>query len=679
MGADEPSETASAASSDVQVVPEEPDHRDPQRPPRWRRRALVAAAVVLTLVGAGLAGAAYYYRSVEYVGLRPLPASTVLYYADGTVLARLGHLNRDPVALGQMIPTVAQVAVAAEDPDFWTSHAGAITRSVARQAADIRDDSTSAWARVGVIAWKVEDAYSKEEILDYYLNSVPFGRNAYGVEAAARVYFGKTARVAAPPEQQLTLAEVMALVARVDRPEDPDAAVARQRWGEIRDAMVDAGALTAAEAAALTYPEPRPPVAGPSENERPAAIVVNHVLDELSHTGGAFKDRTWESIETGGYSIYTTLDSRAQAALESTADETVAGSVMNGQPQQMVAAAVVVEPGTGRVLAYYGGHEGLGNDYAGFYYDQAGEATGFGRYPPGQSFVVHTLAAALKAGISLRSTWQWTPHEQVGRPQSNPIRNASRCTSDASATGVCSLLDSTTQSLNVPFYDVTLSVSPAKVLEMSRDAGIDYMWNDDWERQDLRSVTNWGEVTPSKFDIFLGIGQYPVTVLDQANAMATYASGGLRARAHFVAKVIKGDEIVVAEALPNPDQPRVLGAAAAADLTYALSLNPSGQLPAIDSASKTGVWEYANRADANAHAWMVGYTSSLAMAVHIGSRAEETPLIDRNGATVWGSGLPAMIYRAFMTKAYQDMKLIQKPFAPPVFGGRLDPPLSVPG
>lgn len=102
-------------------------------------------------------------------------------------------------------------------------------------------------------------------------------------------------------------------------------------------------------------------------------------------------------------------------------------------------------------------------------------------------------------------------------------------------------------------------------------------------------------------------------------------------------------------------------------------------MPGLDSASKTGVWEFGPRTDVNAHAWMVGYTSALAMAVHVGSRAEETPLIDRNGATVWGSGLPAMIYRGFMTKAHQDMQIKPRPFEPPAFGGRVDPPLSVPG
>jgi membrane peptidoglycan carboxypeptidase len=84
------------------------------------------------------------------------------------------------------------------------------------------------------------------------------------------------------------------------------------------------------------------------------------------------------------------------------------------------------------------------------------------------------------------------PHDQPGRPKENPIRNASECVRDKTLkTGLCTLLDSTIASLNVPFYDVTVSVSPAKVLEMARDAGIDYMWTDDRARQDLRTITDF--------------------------------------------------------------------------------------------------------------------------------------------------------------------------------------------
>jgi membrane peptidoglycan carboxypeptidase len=333
----------------------------------------------------------------------------------------------------------------------------------------------------------------------------------------------------------------------------------------------------------------------------------------------------------------------------------------------------VVEPGTGRVLGYYGGADGLGNDYAGFYYDEANEATGVGRHPPGSSFMVYTLATALRIGISLQSRWQWTPHRQVGRDPLNPIRNASTCQSDRNPmTGVCTLLESTTSSLFVPMYDVTATVSPSAVLETARDAGIDYLWTDARERVDLRAPVSLNQLTPSKFDLTVGIGQYPVTVLDQANAMATFAAGGLRSRAHFVASVKQGDEVILAEPLPRPDAPRVLTADQVADLTYALSNG-------TDTAVKTGTWEFGQNPVENSHAWSLGYTSGLAMAVWIGNKTDEQPLRDATGGMIYGAGLPTTLLRRVLGEAQTALGRPPTPFPPPAFGGRVDPPGAVTG
>ena len=216
-----------------------------------------------------------------------------------------------------------------------------------------------------------------------------------------------------------------------------------------------------------------------------------------------------------------------------------------------------------------------------------------GRYPPGSSFKVYTLAAALKANISLRSYWDWNPHDMPGRTGAQRIQNASTCGNlKAGDKTPCSLLQSTISSLNVPYYALTLSVTPTKVLEMARDMGIDYMWNDGRERLDLRGI-DIKTVVPSQFDTILGIGQYPITVLDHANGMATVASAGLRAQAHFVQKVMKGDDVVYGETLPPPDQPRVLTPQQANDLTYALSQVSSAKVNiGWDTAGKTGTWEY---------------------------------------------------------------------------------------
>jgi membrane peptidoglycan carboxypeptidase len=401
----------------------------------------------------------------------------------------------------------------------------------------------------------------------------------------------------------------------------------------------------------------------------PVELVVNHVLDELSHSEGSpLRGQSWESIENGGYAITTTIDQRAQTVLEKTADETVDGSVMYGQPENLQAAGAVVEPGTGRVLAYYGGHDGRGPDYAGFYFDEKNEPTGVGRYPPGSTFMAYTLAAALKAGYSIKSRWQWTQHAQPGRPVSNPIRNVSACASNLQGSS-CTLVDSVRNSLNVPLYDVTVSLSPAKVLAMARDAGIDYMWTDDRVRVDLRAADPI-QLTPSRFDMILGLGQYPVTVLDQANAMATFAADGLRAKVHFVRSVSLAGKARYAETLPAPDQSRILNRQQIADFDYTLTVG--------NIAMKTGTWEYNNRTDQNAHAWSIGYDSTLATAIWVGNGKDEQAITDKTGATIWGSGLPSQILRKVLADTRTQLGLTATPFPLPAFIGDENPPGSVP-
>jgi membrane peptidoglycan carboxypeptidase len=707
---------------------------------------VAAIAVFIMITGIGFVGGTYYVDSVEKGDALTFPDTTTLYYSDGvTVLAKLGVETRYPVPYDKMNDAIKEAIVASEDATFWTNAgvdfkgvmraawnnftggstqgASTITQQYARLTFDLKGATYNRKLREAVLAWKMSDDLTKTEILESYLNSVPFGRQARGAEAAAKAYFGKTINKDAPPEQQITKSEAMALVAMVKQPEpDPDnpdefpgydptrsdkaKENATDRWGYVRNQMVELGSenpgqyLTQEEADGLKFPDicaapavvkdcwlPYVPQSGQGE-EKPTGLIINHVLDELTHTEGSqFKDKTWQSIEGGGYSIVTTLDKGAQAAAEAAADETVANSILNGQPANLQSALVAIEPGTGRILAYFGGHDGKGNDYAGFYFDEKNEATGVGRFPPGSSFKIYTLAAALRAGYSLKSYWQWEPHKQFGRPDDNPIRNASFCPSDYDAatkkgkTGACTLLEATTASLNVPFYDLTYSLTPAKVLEMAKQAGINYMWNDDRERQDLRSQTDMTKFTPSKFDIVLGIGQYPVTVMDHANGAATFAAGGLRANAHFVRSVKKGDEVLYGETLPNPNQGRILNQQQINDLTYAMSqVAPNINIQGFQAATKTGTWEYNHDMNKNAHAWNVGFTTKLAAAVWVGNKDEEKALLDKNNGTVWGSGFPRAIWTKFMNDATKAMNLPKDrtKFNQPNFVGDENPLGSIP-
>jgi membrane peptidoglycan carboxypeptidase len=683
-----------------------------------RRLLSIAFALALVLGGSGVVGASMYFDSVQLTTQLDFPETTQVLYSDGTVLARLGETTRYELPYDRIIQPVKDAIVAAEDQTFWTNEGvdiggvlraawnnltggslqggSTITQQYARLAYELKGVTYQRKIKEAILAWKMNDAMTKEQILEAYLNAVPFGRSAYGVEAAARAFFNKTADNTAPPEQQLTMAEAMVLVAMVKQPypdpADPEGSPgydptyseaaannARERFEYIRDQLVKTGVMSAEEAAQLTFPDTVVPYE-PQGNglEGPGGHIVNQVLSELTHTPGSpfYGAKDWTFISEGGYQIYTTIHPGAQAAAVNAASRS--GSIMAGEPENLQAALVAVQPGTGRVLAYYGGDSGIGTDYAGVYLDENGDLMGSGYHPPGSSFKVYTLAAALKANFSLRSYWRWNPYTMPdGR---DDIRNASTCGNlPAGDERPCSLLQSTISSLNVPFYQITLSVGAGNVLALARDAGIRWMWNDNREPFDLTAQPDMGAVVPSQFGPHLGIGQYPVTVLDHANGMATMAAAGLPADVHFVERVTKGDAIIYGEKL-DPDRPRILTPQQANDLTYALSQVDSADVNiGWDTAGKTGTWEY-NNTNENAHAWMVGFSRRIAAAVWVGNRDAEQPLRDARGEKVWGAGLPATIWRQFMadaTAAMNEPKVNTK-FNPPNYVGNTMPPGAVP-
>jgi membrane peptidoglycan carboxypeptidase len=634
-----------------------------------KRRLLIALAIVVVLVGATVAAAAFYVTSVSLPGQIALPESTVMYYSDGTtVMARLGAEHRVVLAHDEILSTASQAAVAAYEPDYWNSKGGPIARRVVRHSFDIQGAGASTRLRVAVMARKLDDEYAKDRVLGFYLNAMPYGRRAFGVEAAAQAYFGKSVHKDA--KNRASTAEAIVLATMIDQ---TGTEPSPQRWTEVRDTMVDLGYLARADADGLTFPadslKPYTPGADDTGLERPTGLVVNHVLAELS-AAPPFQGWNWDRIANGGFKIVTTVDHSAQQLLEQTADATASRSVMHNQPKDLQAAAVSVEPGTGRVIAYYGGHNGAGADYAGWYRDEDGVPTGFGAHRPGSSFHVFALAAAIKDGISLDSRW----NGRSGRTfpgRSAPVRNTSTCAEPYGVrNGPCTLLGSSIAGVEVAIYAVTQAIGSANVLEMAKAAGIADMWDDERERVSLADSPTMAELSPSRFATEVGLGQYPVTVLDQANAMATFAAG-VRAQAHFVRSVTKGSETkgwdtLYSESMPAQNAPRVLTEAQAADLTWALSHSRPARLAGVDAAGKSGSWIDGS---VPTHAWMTGYTTSLATAVWIGSAGRERPLRDSKGQPIYGSGLPATVYRTFMTGAHAALKLKPGRFPPPAHVG----------
>jgi membrane peptidoglycan carboxypeptidase len=669
-----------------------------------RRNILVAAiAVILLLSGLGLAAGTYYFDSVPTPEQLTLPEATTVYYADGkTPMAQLGSENRTLLKYDEMNDAVRNSIVAAEDQTFWTNSgidfkgvlraawnnvtggdtqgASTITQQYARVAAELTGVTYSRKLREAVIAWKLADKYDKKAILEFYLNTVPFGRGAYGIEAAAQAYLGKTANRNAPPQQQITLAEAMVLVAMVKQPypnpNDPQGAPgydptrgpvalqnSKDRWNYVRGGLVTTRAITQAEADALRYPDtvkPYDPNAKQSSLNGPVGLAVSHVLSELRQTD-LFRDKPKGYLQDGGFRIITTIDKRAQDAAEAAADITrdTAPAELRGQPKNWQAALVAVEPGTGRVLAYYGGNEGSGSDYAGWYYGEDGKAVGFGAHPPGSSFKVYDLAEALHQNIPLEThfdspaTKEFPASGRTKASPNGPVRNASTAACQPS----CSLVDATVASLNVPFFDLTEKLGTGNVIEMAAKSGIDNMWANvagqpQPVRTDLRGKAG-KDLAPS-FSTEVGIGQYGVTVVDHANGLATLAAGGKRAQAHFVRSVEKNSEPVYGENLNQTDIG--LTQDQSDQLNAALKKVTAGDFSKDwDAAAKTGTWQAGTSTTQNAHTWIVGYTRAIAAAVWLGT-TDGKALVTKNGKSdVYGANYPGPIWRQFMTAVTKAM------------------------
>jgi membrane peptidoglycan carboxypeptidase len=651
---------------------------------RRRRRRLrtlvISLAVLLVLVGGGVIAEVVYYDGSKLPSDLTLSFGTTLYYRDGhTVLARLGA-NRTEVRLDDLPPAVVSGVVAARDPGYLNGSTPWLLRlvraqvnaatvghtptrlGITEQYAVLTGDGSVGRVRAAAIAARFEAKYTRRQILGFYLNTAYFGRAAYGIEAAANAYFGKSAT-------ELSLSEAMVLGGVIDAdsppshadlmPNDPSAhpAQARARWEQTRTDLAATEGVDAATLSSLAYPNTSvgwTPGVDRSLLDRPTGFVVSHVLSELMR--GPLQGLGYDGIVNGGFDIVTTIDVADQQVVESLNRRDAVESRLASSPPNVASAAVVVEPGTGRVLAYYGGPDGTGADEAGWFYNHDGEPTGYGFHPPGATFETYTLAAGLKKGSSLLSYWDASP--AVTFPASGrtvPVRNGAHCPTGKTS---CSLLDSFRSGLNTPFFGLTLKVGVDSVVKMANDAGIDDLWTVDGKRVALASLS---QAFPT-FDTEVGIGQYPVTVLDQANGMATFAAGGQRAGAHFVEKVMLDGATAYSETVStrsiglNPDQ--------LADLTFAMSSPPpAGRLGV---ASANGSWQ-AGPGPAASGTWTVGFTTQLGIAVWVGTR-DGTPLRTPTGAMATASTFAAPIFQAIAGSASSTGPPAQG-FRPPGYTG----------
>jgi membrane peptidoglycan carboxypeptidase len=610
---------------------------------------LIAFVVVLTVSAVSLF---YVLSDVPRPESLPLPQVATILYADGSVMARIGTENRTIVTLDKVPKTVQWDMLAAEDRGFFTEPGVSVRGTLRAAMSDATGGDTQGGSGITqqyaknaylsdartlsrklkelAIAVKLSRQYSKEHILEFYLNTVYFGRGAYGIQAAAGAYFGKSV-------SELDTAEGAVLAALLRAPSYYDPAVnpaeARSRWRYVLAGMVSTKHLSAAQAAAMPYPKVRRPRDSTLGTSGPTALIVHQVIQELEAHGISEAE-----INTRGLRIRTTIDRRAQNAALSAIKQTFTG--LTSKQKNLKNALVAVNPGSGAVLAYYGGPNG--KDYAGKVdnFDYAG----IGTRPPGSSFKPFTLATVLT------QTMKKTP----GKPRLtiSSYVNGSYCVrvqgrqicndpgDESVSSSSVKLALAMKYSLNTTFDLLAERAGPPQVAATAHAAGIPKTDSDGKKTLvNANGVTGFG----------IGIGDYPVRPIDQAVGFATFANNGHRNQAYFVQKAVDSSGDAVYEHKAHPV--RGLDPKVANDVT--LTLEPiaawSGDALAGGriSAAKTGT-EGITGTTQNSDAWMVGFTPQVSAAVWAGSGNSRTPIYNSYGAPEYGSDLPGQTWRLFM-------------------------------
>jgi len=597
------------------------------------RYALVALLLIVLFVAGSVAGLVAAYsrnlpdisRMADYQPAR----STRLYARDGSLLATLYRENRLWLPINKIPVMVRDAFIANEDHNFYKHHgvdfvgivragiadlshkrleqgASTITQQLARGL--FLSDQTSIARKIqeGLLAMEIERYYTKDEILERYLNLIYLGSGAYGVDAAAHTYFGRGANA-------LTLGQAAMLSGLVAAPSDyspyVNLTLARDRERHVLDRMVESNYITQAQADAA-YAAPLQ-----LSGLRPAGLqgyrqpwFTTFVVDQLEQTFG--KSATYE----GGLQVYTTVDPH----LEQIAQEAVDWGVNAAESEGIGAdesALVALKPSTGEIVAMIGGtHFSLQNQF-----NRAWQA----HRQPGSSFKVYVYTAAIDTGMTPTTVISDSP---VSYPMGDGTQWAPQ-DDDFRYMGPISLRVALAQSRNIVAVKLLQLVGVDRVISYAHRMGVE------------------STLEPN---LSLALGTSVISPLDQASGYSTLANQGV----HTTPSPFR----LVRDSLGNvvldnryPEQTEVISAGTAYVMTTMLEdviNHGTGNPNAIigrPAAGKTGTTT--NFRDA----WFVGYTPDLVAAVWLGNDNYH-PMSES-----YGGNIPARIWARFMEAALKNV------------------------
>jgi len=618
------------------------------------RKFLIRSAVFLGgfgfIAGSVLFALAYFTVDIPDANAYVNSQSTIIQYSNGEEIGRVGTKNRQIVPLAKIPLNVRHAVLAAEDRGFYSNRAFSVTGILRAVVNNLKGGSlqggstiTQQYAKTAfltpsrtiqrkikelVISIKLENQLSKDQIFESYLNTIYFGRGSYGVMTASQQYFNRNV-------DQLTNAQAAVIASILRSPGLYDPAFKKgnlerlqARFEYVKTGMIDAGWLDKDAAAKMKFPTVAPRSTS-GQLSGPKGHIIEAVTKELSKLGFS-----QDQLLVGGLVIKTTLDQKAQQSAVDAVNKFYPAKA----PENLHIGLVAIRPGTGEIVALYGGR-----DYLQRQLSDATQSIALA----GSTFKPFAIIAGLEQGIPLSSMWNGdSPQtfDDAGKPYI--VSNYGD-----EGWGQIDLLYATKHSVNTVFVPLGIKVGPASVVDVARRAGIP------------ESIAMMP--TPS---VVLGVAS--PHVIDVANSYATFAAQGIKSKPYLVAQVIGSNKGVLYEAKQETQE--VFSKEVMADLTYALKGTITGGTGAAalalgrPAAGKTGT------SQSNASAWFSAYTPQLAASVALFRDSASESLNGIGGLTsVTGGTFPARIWTAFMKGALKGEPVMDFP-APSNIGG-LDP------
>ncbi|MFI9468804.1 transglycosylase domain-containing protein [Streptomyces sp. NPDC052492] len=579
--------------------------------PTWRMVLGAFLVTAVLLVGGFLLG--YALVQIPAANAAATQQANVYLYADGSVIARDGEVNRENVRLAQISKDAQHAVLAAEDRDFYTESAvdpqamirgawntvtgkgkqsgSTITQQYVKNYYLRQEQTVTRKVKEFFIAIKLDRNQTKDEILEGYLNTSFFGRGAYGIQAAAHAYYDMDAA-------ELDAGRAAYLAALVNAPSQYDVvahpenrALVEDRWNYVLDGMVDEGWLDPGERARLTFPVPKRTTHSTGMSGQRGYIVnivKKHLVDQN------IVDET--SLDAGGYRITTTLQKNKQDAFVDAVNDNLMDRL--DQDNRKVdtyvrAGGASVDPRTGKVVAMYNGI-----DYVKQYTPNATRRD----FQVGSSFKPFVLTAAVENGSRTQDGRRITPATRYDGTseravQGWPGERYAPENEDHEDYGDITVREATDKSVNAVYAQMAVDVGPDKVRRTAIDLGLS---------KDTPSLDDAG---PS-----IALGVATASVLDMAQAYATLANHGKHTPYTLVEKVTQNGQDVT---LPDRRTRQAVSREAADTTTAVLKgvvengTATAAQTSGRPAAGKTGT------AEEDTAAWFAGYTPDLATVVAV--------------------------------------------------------------